>query len=130
MVSDKAHMKRLIFDLDGTLTINSSLDYKNSTPNERVIFKLKEYKKKGYEIIISTSRNMRTHKGNLGKINATTLPLVIEWLEKYDIPYDEIYMGKPWCGTEGFYVDDKAIRPDEFLNLSHEEICKVVDIKC
>jgi capsule biosynthesis phosphatase len=130
MTLDKVYMKRLIFDLDGTLTINSSKDYKNSIPNELVIDKLKEYKKKGYEIIISTSRNMRTHKGNLGKINANTLPVVIEWLEKNDIPFDEIYMGKPWCGTEGFYVDDKAIRPDELLTFSHEEICRLVNIQC
>ena len=26
---------------------------------------------------------------------------------------------------EGFYVDDKAIRPDEFVNLSYEEIIKL-----
>jgi len=32
---------------------------------------------------------------------------VIEWLNKYQIPYDEIHFGKPLAD---FYVDDKAIK--------------------
>ncbi|HFM3427384.1 TPA: capsular biosynthesis protein, partial [Escherichia coli] len=49
--------------------------------------------------------------------------------EKNNVPYDEIYVGKPWCGHEGFYVDDKAIRPNEFVNLSYNEIKKLTGIK-
>jgi len=66
---------------------------------------------------------MKTHNNSVGLINAKTLPIIIEWLNRHEIPYDEIHVGKPWCGSEGFYIDDKAIRPDEFLNLSYEEIC-------
>ena len=58
----------------------------------------------------------------MGKINAVTAKEVFKWLEKYDVPYDEIYFGKPWCGINGFYVDDKSIRPDEFINSNYEEI--------
>ena len=42
------------------------------------------------------------------------------------MPYDDIVIGKPWCGFEGFYVDDKAIRPSEFSTLSYEEICTLL----
>lgn len=38
------------------------------------------------------------------------------------MPYDEIIIGKPWCGYDGFYVDDKAIRPSEFISLNYEQI--------
>jgi len=48
--------------------------------------------------------------------------VVIDWLNKYNVPFDEIHIGKPWCGFEGFYVDDKTVRPDEFLSMSYEEI--------
>jgi capsule biosynthesis phosphatase len=65
---------------------------------------------------------MRTYEGQIGKINANTLPVIIDWLARHEIPYDELHVGKPWCGTDGFYVDDKAIRPSEFLALSHAEI--------
>ncbi|RJG02037.1 HAD-IIIC family phosphatase [Noviherbaspirillum sedimenti] len=122
-------MKRLIFDLDETLCTTIEGDYRNSAPKTEMIAKMREYKNLGYEIAINTSRNMRTYEGSIGKINANTLPIIIEWLNKHHVPYDEIYTGKPWCGTEGFYVDDKAIRPEEFLLLSHEEICHLVGIR-
>ena len=50
------------------------------------------------------------------------MPGIISWLEKHNVPYDEIHVGKPWCGFNGFYVDDKSIRPSEFVSLSYEEI--------
>ncbi len=48
------------------------------------------------------------------------------WLDRHDIPYDEIHVGKPWGGKGGFYVDDKAIRPSEFTKLSYEQILELV----
>jgi capsule biosynthesis phosphatase len=116
-------MKRLVFDLDGTLTHDDpQASYAERRPNAAVVEKLRAYKAQGFEIVICSSRNMRTYEGQVGKINAHTLPVILDWLAAHDIPYDEIHVGKPWCGTEGFYVDDKAIRPSEFLALSHEEI--------
>lgn len=115
-------MKRLIMDLDNTITLTEDGDYSNAKPIVKVIKKLHEYKAQGFEIIISSSRNMRTHQGNIGKINVHTLPIIIEWLNKHQVPYDEIYIGKPWCGHDGFYVDDRAVRPNEFVELTYEEI--------
>lgn len=119
---DKYKMKRLIVDLDGTLTQADTSDYKNVQPHREVIEKLHSYKADGFDIVIHTARNMRTYKGNVGKINVHTLPIIIAWLERHNVPYDEIIVGKPWCGHEGFYVDDRAIRPSEFASLSLDEI--------
>lgn len=119
-------MKKLVLDLDDTICFTDNSDYRNSIPNLPLIEKIKQYKKRGFSIVISTSRNMRTYEGSIGKINANTLPVIIEWLSKNEVPYDEIIVGKPWCGFEGFYVDDKAIRPDEFIDLSYEDITKIV----
>jgi capsule biosynthesis phosphatase len=116
-------LKRLVFDLDGTLTHDDpQASYAERRPNAAMVEKLRAYRTEGFEIVICSSRNMRTYEGQIGKINANTLPVILDWLARHDIPYDEIHVGKPWCGTEGFYVDDKAIRPSEFLTLSHEEI--------
>lgn len=115
-------MKRLIMDLDNTITSTSDGDYYNSKPIEGVIEKIRTYKAQGFEIVISSSRNMRTYDGNVGKININTIPVIIEWLNRYEVPYDELYIGKPWCGFDGFYVDDRAIRPDEFISLTYSEI--------
>lgn len=120
-------MKRIIMDVDQTICTTENGDYKNSKPIRSVIEKMREYQKSGFEICLSTSRNMKTYDGNSGKIAANTLPILIEWLNKHNVPYDEIYIAKPWCGFEGFYVDDKAIRPDEFVNLSYEEIIKLIN---
>lgn len=116
-------MKNIIMDLDGTLTIDEDdKDYVSKKPNIAVIEKLREYKTKGFKITIYTSRNMRTFMGDIEKIKANTLPQIITWLEKHSVPYDDVMIGKPWCGFDGFYVDDKAIRPSEFSALSYEEI--------
>lgn len=79
----------------------------------------------GFEIVIHSSRNMKTYQGNIGKINKYTLPIIINWLEQNQVPYDEIYIGKPWCGEDGFYIDDRSVRPDEFINLTYQEIRKL-----
>ena len=121
-------MKRLIFDLDDTLCTTQNGDYANAQPITEVVEKLREYHRQGFTIVINTSRNMRTYQGNIGAINKNTLPIILDWLRRHDIPYDELYVGKPWCGFEGFYVDDKALRPDELVKLSYAEICQLLDL--
>lgn len=119
-------MKNIVIDLDGTLTIDSDAPYDQKPVNHEVLAQLNKYKEMGFNITIFTSRNMRTYEGNVGKINVHTLPIIIEWLEKHNVPYDEIQVGKPWCGFEGFYIDDKAIRPSEFVSNSYEEIQEIL----
>lgn len=119
-------MKRLIVDLDGTVTLGNTSDYINVLPNLELIKSLNKYQQDGFTIVIATARNMRTYEGNVGKINIYTLPTIIEWLNKHDVPYDEIIIGKPWCGNEGFYIDDKSIRPSEFTSMSYEEIIQLL----
>tara|TARA_B100001093_G_scaffold153877_1_gene146614 strand:+ start:497 stop:859 length:363 start_codon:yes stop_codon:yes gene_type:complete len=119
-------MKNLVIDIDKTLTLGDNKDYNLVSPNIEVISKLKYYKDKGFNIILYTARNMRSYDNNIGKINAKTLPVIFKWLEKHAIPFDEIHVGKPWCGNEGFYVDDKSIRPDEFIRKSYNEILDII----
>jgi capsule biosynthesis phosphatase len=120
---------RIVCDLDGTLTIDDkTVDYPDKLPNLEVITSLQKYHLDGFEIVISTSRNMKTFDGNEGKISKETLPVILDWLEKHNVPFDEIYIAKPWCGDNGFYVDDRAIRPNEFLSLSYSEIKILLEI--
>lgn len=115
-------MKKLIVDLDGTITQADTNDYANVSPDLAVIKQLNHYKELGYTITIHTARNMRTFEGNVGKINIHTLPIISAWLEKHEVPFDEIIVGKPWCGHEGFYIDDRSIRPSEFASMTAKEI--------
>jgi capsule biosynthesis phosphatase len=120
-------MKRLIVDLDDTISKTENGDYYSSKPIREMVDKLKEYSSLGFEIVIHSSRNMRTYESNLGKINIHTLPNIIEWLKNNEVPFDEVYVGKPWCGFDGFYIDDKSIRPSEFVKHSYDEIRILLD---
>ncbi len=117
-----------IFDIDGTLCPIKGKDekYEDMVPYPEMIEKLKYYKDNGAKIILYTSRNMNSYNGNLGLINKNTAPILHEWLKKWDIPYDEIVFGKLWPGHKGFYVDDRTVRPDEFLKHTPEELEEIV----
>lgn len=119
-------VKRIICDLDDTITFHSSSEsYADKTANLPLIKKLQEYKKNGYTITIFTARNMNSYNGDLSRIREKTVPGIEKWLASYNVPCDELIIGKPWC-DEGFYVDDKSIRPSEFLRLSEQEILQLI----
>ena len=124
----------LIFDIDGTLCPIKKKEekYEDLVPDKDMVDKLKEYKNEGAKIVLFSSRNMNSYNGNLGLINANTAVIMQNWLKKWNIPYDEIYFGKPWPGHRGLYIDDRAVRPDEFLKYDFDEleqICKSSSVK-
>ena len=88
----------LVMDIDGTICPIKRKDqeYIELVPYKEIVEKMKEYKAGGAKIVLYTSRNMNTYKGNLGLINANTAKVLMKWLEKWEIPYDEILYGKPW----------------------------------
>jgi capsule biosynthesis phosphatase len=114
----------IIIDVDGTICPikKENEEYSELIPFPAIIEKMHEMKAAGFRIVLYTSRNMNSYKGNLGLINVHTAKILMAWLEKWDIPFDEIVYGKPWPGKRGFYVDDRTIRPDEFVNLTLGEI--------
>lgn len=120
-------MNKIVLDLDGTLTLDDAgLDYPSKAINAEVVTRLREYKAEGYLICIYTARGMNSKQQSIGRINSEILPEIITWLKSNDIPFDELHIGKPWCGPEGFYVDDRTIRPSEFSSLTHQEILSML----
>jgi capsule biosynthesis phosphatase len=118
--------KVLVMDVDGTLcpTRRSDQSYADLEPDAAMLQRLRWYQDQGWYLVLQTSRNMRTYQGNLGLINANTLPDLVDWLRRHDVPHDELHVGKPWAGQEGFYVDDRAIRPAEFLELDPDQVAE------
>jgi capsule biosynthesis phosphatase len=116
--------KVIVVDVDGTLSLGKEdgASYAAARVSESMKDKLVRLKSEGYWIILFTSRNMRTHDGNIGAIMKHTAPILIDWLAHHEIPYDELHFGKPWCGHDGFYIDDRAVRPREFVENSLEQL--------
>jgi capsule biosynthesis phosphatase len=110
---------KFCFDLDGTICHikKESEHYSDVEPLPGAVETLQKLKSEGHYIIIMTARNMRTHNNNVGKIVANQSTVVIEWLKKHQIPFDEIHFGKPLAD---FYVDDKAIRLTSWGNFNKQ----------
>ncbi len=118
---------RLVVDVDGTLTIDDSTpDYRAKEPRRDVIERVNALHAAGVRIVLYSARNMRTYAGNVGLINKHTLPVLIAWLAEHGVRYDEIHMGKPWCGTEGFYVKLRSMRPSQFLALPMDALQTII----
>lgn len=123
------HIGTIIFDIDGTICPikEKHEQYEDLVPYNVMVEKMNELKNEGFKIVLFTARNMKTYNGNIGLINANTAKVLLLWLDKWNIPYDEIIYGKPWPTENGLYVDDRAVRPNELIKHSIEDlkiICK------
>ena len=114
--ASSGHQRRtLVVDIDKTICESpKGKDYSKCKPIEPVCKKLREEDNKGSYIILYTSRNVRTFKGNIGLINKYTNIVLAEWLKNNNIPYDEIYFNKPWGFGDLNYIDDKFLSIEEF----------------
>ena len=86
-------------DFDGTLTDGTS--YENLAPNEAIIAKVIDLYFKGHIIIIWSARQW------------SDAYIIAGWCILHHVPYHGIMLGK---GGTDYYVDDKAINLEDFLN--------------
>ena len=100
---------RICIDLDGTIceTRLEGQSYKTVKPLPGAVETLQRLKKEGHYLIIATARHMETCNGSLGLILAKQGKITFEWLDKYHIPYDEIWFQKPLAQ---YYIDDRAFK--------------------
>jgi capsule biosynthesis phosphatase len=106
--SFKKNKLRVCFDLDNTLVTFPKIknDYTSVVPIPENITFLQYLKHLGHTIIIYTARRMKTHTGNTGKIMRDIGKCTFDTLEQFNIPYDELYFGKP---NADIYIDDLAL---------------------
>ena len=103
--------KTMVVDVDDTILTTENRDYANSAPVFGVVGKLREARAKGWHIILFTARGMGRSNGNIELVREQVIAEVTSFCDKWDVPYDEVMVGKPWAAM---YVDDKALRPNEF----------------
>lgn len=109
---DMARYKRIIVDIDGTLCEVKNRDFINAIPIQEVIDKVNEYYNKGYEVIISTARGQNSCK-TVEEMKNKYEKITREWLDKAGVKYHRLEIG--YKQNADMYVDDKAIKPDEFV---------------
>lgn len=116
--------KALVVDIDGTICPikQSHEQYADLKPEPLILARLKALHADGWHIILHTARGMRSNDGNPGKIAKNVGPDLLKWLAQHDIPFDELHLAKPWPGHRGVYIDDRAVRPREFVELSFDEL--------
>lgn len=108
--------KRICFELDDTLVhLSDKKDYNRVCPIYKNIDYLKFLHNMGHTIIIYTSRGMKKYGNSEGLAIKNIAQITFETLEKYNIPYHEIYFGKP---DADFYIDNLNINGYDDLEKS------------
>ena len=99
---------RICIDIDGTIceTKSKNQSYSDVNPLPGAIKYIQQLKNEGNTIILYTARNMKTCNNNVGKVIANIGMTTLSWLKKHNIPFDEIYFGKPLADV---YIDDKGV---------------------
>lgn len=105
----------IVIDVDDTILTTINRDYVNSIPHEDIIQVINNLYDKGWNVILYTARGQLSMKGDLKKIEKKVRPILEDWLKRNEVKYTELLMGKPYANT--YYVDDKALRPDEFVEM-------------
>jgi capsule biosynthesis phosphatase len=122
-------IQRICFDLDNTLVSYPKIknDYTSVEPIYHNINFLKYLKTFGHTIIIYTARRMKTHGGNVAKCLCDIGKITFDTLTKFDIPFDEIYFGKPYADI---YIDDLALNCYDNLEKELGFYIDKIDTRC
>ena len=105
---------KYVVDIDGTICdkptgIFADADYEDSEPIQERIDKINQLYDEGHTIYFLTARGMgRSNNKNPNLFEDLTK----KQLKKWGVKYHKLFMGKP---AGDFYIDDKAIKDEEFF---------------
>lgn len=110
---------KICIDVDGVLCELRKPDetYETLLPKAGAVEKMQALKNAGHYLILSTARHMGTCNSNIGLVVARQGKTLLDWLERYQIPYDEIWFGKPHADV---YIDDNAYRFNGWNEISDD----------
>lgn len=103
--------KTIVFDVDKTILETQNRDYANSQPKMEVIEGIRELKRNGWRIVLHTARGQGRSNGDIESVKGEVEREIRDFCQKFSVPYDELILGKVWAH---YYVDDRALRPEEF----------------
>lgn len=105
--------RTVVCDIDDTISFTTSRDWKNAKPNLPLIKKLNDLYDNGWTIIYATARGSISCETR-EKAREKYEPIILEWFKRWNVKYSKLSFMKE-LGM--YYIDDKSVKPDEFLNL-------------
>ena len=108
---------KICIDVDGVLCElrRPEQSYADVQPLPDATEKMNSLKQAGHYIILNTARHMATCNSNVGLVIARQGKTLIDWLAKHNIPYDELWFGKPHADV---YLDDNGHRFTSWKDIS------------
>jgi len=100
---------KICIDIDGVLCElrQPEQTYAAVRPLPGAVEKMQALKAAGHYLILCTARHMATCNSNVGLVVARQGKTLLDWLGENQIPYDELWFGKPHADV---YLDDNAHR--------------------
>lgn len=112
-----SYEKTIIMDIDDTISFAETYSdpeiYSHAKPNVKLIETMRKLSSQGYTFILHTARGWISCNEDALKADKKYRAQIEKWLADNNVPYKELIFGKPY-GI--LYVDDKALRPDEFID--------------
>jgi len=110
--------KTIVVDVDDTILTTENRDYPNSVPNKPLIEKINKLFNTDWTVIYFSARGHVSFNNDAYHVEGEVYPIMEQWMVDNNVQYDHLILGKP---IAAYYIDDKAIRPDEFLELNLDE---------
>lgn len=107
------HFKRIVVDIDDTISFTTNRDWENATPNIELINKLNKLYDEGWEINFVTARGSLSCNSR-EEAELKFGPGIKLWFLKHNVKYHSLSFDKKLAA---YYVDDKGITPEDFINL-------------
>lgn len=110
---------KICIDIDGVVCElrRPEQTYADLAPLPGAAEKMQALKQAGHYLILCTARHMSTCNSNVGMVVARQGKTLLDWLAKHQIPYDEIWFGKPHADV---YLDDNAVRFTSWDQISND----------
>jgi hypothetical protein len=101
-----------VFDIDGTICINSNSEYEKSVPLQDRIDKINQIFDDGHTVIFQTARGMGRSGNSAAYANKAFYEFTKKQLDSWGVKYHSLFLGKP---AGDVYVDDRGVADEDFF---------------
>lgn len=111
--------RTIICDVDDTISSSTDHIWENASPIQHTIDKINKLYDLGWIIILSTARGQLSCNGDCEAAESKYRERMEKWLNEHGVKYHFLSFEKYLAA---FYIDDKAMTPEEFQELDIREI--------